>query len=101
MLQPRSLVILEKNSKAQIIESHYSLNVNEKIHSDKHSTYVDPLTNTVTEIHVNENAKLDYYKIQNDLETTSIIDSTYMIKKVIVKQVVIRFLLGEILFVTI
>lgn len=81
MLQPRSLVILEKNSKAQIIESHYSLTVNEKIPSDKHSTYVDPLTNTVTEIHVNENAKLDYYKIQNDLETTSIIDSTYIDQK--------------------
>tara|TARA_B100001175_G_scaffold280884_1_gene258937 strand:+ start:2546 stop:3880 length:1335 start_codon:yes stop_codon:yes gene_type:complete len=75
MLQPRNLIILEKGSNAQIIESHYSLNnKNEKISTDT-------LTNTLTEIHVEENANLDYYKIQNDLNTSSIIDNTYISQK--------------------
>ncbi len=75
MLQPRNLIILEKGSKAQIIESHYSLNnKNEKIAADT-------LTNTLTEIHVEDNANLDYYKIQNDLHTSSIIDNTYINQK--------------------
>ena len=72
MLQPRNLIVLEKSSKAQIIESHYSLiSKNSKISTDT-------LTNTLTEIHVEENANLDYYKIQNDLDTSSIIDNTYI-----------------------
>ena len=75
MLQPRNLIVLEKSSKAQIIESHYSLiSKNSKISTDT-------LTNTLTEIHVEENANLDYYKIQNDLDTSSIIDNTYINQK--------------------
>ena len=81
MLQPRNLIILEKSTKAQIVESHYSLANYDNISQDEFSGKTDPLTNTLTEIHVEENAHLDYYKIQNDLETTSIIDNTYINQK--------------------
>ena len=81
MLQPRNLIILEKGSKAQIVESHYSLIGKNSISPYTFPVYIDPLTNTLTEIHVEENANLDYYKIQNDLDTTSIIDNTYINQK--------------------
>ena len=77
MLQPRNLIILEKNSSAQIIESHYSLSSKNNLEKTSLKT-TDPLTNSLTEIHVEENANLDYYKIQNDIETSSIIDNTYI-----------------------
>ena len=81
MLQPRNLIILEKNSKAQILESQYSwVGKNDKS-PYTYPGFIDPLTNTLTEIHVKENANLDYYKIQNDLETTSLIDNTYINQK--------------------
>ena len=81
MLQPRNLIILEKGSKAQIVESHYSLKEKNTNSSKPQNNHIDPLTNTLTEIYVDENANLDYYKIQNDLETTSIIDNTYIDQK--------------------
>ncbi|MDA9318892.1 Fe-S cluster assembly protein SufD [Flavobacteriaceae bacterium] len=66
MLQPRNLIVLEENSQAEIIETHQSLTDN-------------PIfTNCVTEIFVGENAHLDYYKIQNDKLTSSLIDNTYI-----------------------
>ena len=77
MLQPRNLIILEKNSSAQIIESHYSLDSKNNLKKTSLNA-TDPLTNSLTEIHVEENANLDYYKIQNDIETSSIIDNTYI-----------------------
>ena len=81
MLQPRSLVVLEKNSKAQIIESHYSLTGKQESSVNNADDFIDPLTNSLTEIHINENSNLDYYKIQNDVETSSIIDNTYIDQK--------------------
>ncbi len=81
MLQPRSLIILEKNSTAQIFESHYSLVRKNDKSPYSFPGFIDPLTNTLTEIHVNDGANLDYYKIQNDLETTSLIDNTYINQK--------------------
>ena len=66
MLQPRNLIVLEKNSQAEIIETHQSLTSN-------------PIfTNSVTEIFVDQDAHLDYYKIQNDNLTSSLIDNTYI-----------------------
>ena len=50
MLQPRNLIILEKGSKAQIVESHYSL-IGNNISPYTFPGYIDPLTNTLTEIH--------------------------------------------------
>ena len=65
-LQPRNLIILEENSTAQIIERHQSLGKS------------DVLTNSVTEIFLNERSILDYYKIQNDSLHSSLIDNTYL-----------------------
>jgi len=66
MLQPRNLIIVEKSSKVEIIESHYSIEKN------------GALTNSLTEIFVEENAFLDYYKVQNDSIKASLIDNTHV-----------------------
>jgi Fe-S cluster assembly protein SufD len=66
MLQPRNLIIVGENAQVQIIERHQSLNQN------------PVLTNSVTEIFADKNAIVDYYKIQNDIETANLIDNTYV-----------------------
>lgn len=66
LLQPRNLIVVGENSHVQIIERHQSLNKNEV------------LTNSVTEIFAEKRAFVDYYKIQNDANTASLIDSTYV-----------------------
>ena len=66
LLQPRNLIVLDKNSEIQIIERHQSLDNN------------NSFTNVVTEIFNEENAQLDYYKIQNDKNSSSLIDSTFI-----------------------
>ena len=66
MLQPRNLIVVGENAHVQIIERHQSLTENAI------------LTNSVTEIFANKKAIVDYYKIQNDLPTASLIDHTYI-----------------------
>ncbi|WP_299246928.1 Fe-S cluster assembly protein SufD [uncultured Aquimarina sp.] len=66
LLQPRNLIVVEENSHVQIIERHQSLTEN------------PVLTNSVTEIFADKRAFVDYYKIQNDNETASLIDNTYI-----------------------
>ena len=66
LLQPRNLIVVGKNAEIQIVERHQSLTTN--------ATF----TNVVTEIFTEQNAQLDYYKIQNDQTTASLIDSTYI-----------------------
>ncbi len=66
MLQPRNLVIVGENSQVQIIERHQSLNDN------------PVFTNSVTEIFAEKRAIVDYYKIQNDRKTASLIDNTFV-----------------------
>ncbi|MCF6297905.1 MAG: Fe-S cluster assembly protein SufD [Flavobacteriaceae bacterium] len=66
MLQPRNLIMVGENSHVQIIERHQSLTDN------------TVLTNSVTEIFVAKRAIVDYYKIQNDKKTASLIDNTYI-----------------------
>ncbi len=68
-LQPRNLIIVDENSHVQIIERHQNLNNN------------SVLTNSVTEIYANKRAIIDYYKIQNDLDTASLIDQTFVQQK--------------------
>ncbi|NQX80540.1 MAG: Fe-S cluster assembly protein SufD [Flavobacteriaceae bacterium] len=67
IIQPRNLVIVGENSQVQIIERHQSL-------TEDHKTF----TNSVTEIFADKSSIVDYYKIQNDLETSSLIDGTYI-----------------------
>ncbi|MBV7269671.1 Fe-S cluster assembly protein SufD [Winogradskyella luteola] len=69
MLQPRNLVVVGENSHVQIIERHQSLTDN------------PVLTNSVTEIFTNKRAIVDYYKIQNDRESASLIDNTFVNQK--------------------
>lgn len=66
LLQPRNLIVVGENSHVQIIERHQSLNENVV------------LTNSVTEIFANKRAIVDYYKIQNDQKSASLIDNTYV-----------------------
>ena len=69
MLQPRNLVVVDENSHVQIIERHQSLTDN------------PILTNSVTEVFANKRAIVDYYKIQNDKSTASLIDNTFINQK--------------------
>jgi Fe-S cluster assembly protein SufD len=66
LLQPRNLIVVEENAQVQIIERHQSLKS------------FQILTNSVTEIFSNKGSHVDYYKIQNDYEDSSIIDNTYI-----------------------
>ena len=66
LLQPRNLIVVGENSHVQIIERHQSLSGN------------PVLTNAVTEIFAEKRAIVDYYKIQNDVRSASLIDNTYI-----------------------
>lgn len=66
LVQPRNLVIVGENAHVQIIERHQSLNEN------------PVLTNSVTEIFALKRAVVDFYKIQNDNLSASLIDNTYV-----------------------
>ncbi|SDR91686.1 Iron-regulated ABC transporter permease protein SufD [Gillisia sp. Hel1_33_143] len=69
LVQPRNLIIADENSQVQIIERHQSLTEN------------PVLTNSVTEIFAAKRAIIDYYKIQNDKSSASLIDNTYVDQK--------------------
>ncbi|MCR9227771.1 MAG: Fe-S cluster assembly protein SufD [Flavobacteriaceae bacterium] len=69
MLQPRNLIVAEDNAEVQIIERHQSLTGNEVF------------TNCVTEIFAGKDAIVDYYKVQNDAPTASLVDNTYISQK--------------------
>ena len=66
MLQPRNLIVVGENAHVQIIERHQSLSENAV------------LTNSVTEVFAEKRAYVDYYKIQNDRSSASLIDNTYI-----------------------
>jgi len=66
MLQPRNLIVVEQNAEVQIIERHQSLTENEVF------------TNSVTEIFAAKDAIVDYYKVQNDASSASLVDNTYI-----------------------
>lgn len=68
-LQPRNLVVADENAHVQVIERHQSLSGNAI------------LTNAVTEIFADKRAMVDYYKIQNDTLSASLVDSTYIIQQ--------------------
>ncbi len=69
LLQPRNLIVVEENAELQVIERHQSLTSNEV------------LTNSVTEIFAAKDAIVDYYKVQTDRPTASLIDNTYIDQK--------------------
>lgn len=69
MLQPRNLIVVGENSHVQIIERHQGLTEN------------PVFTNSVTEVFAAKRAIVDYYKVQNDKETASLIDNTFISQK--------------------
>ncbi|MDA9334734.1 Fe-S cluster assembly protein SufD [Flavobacteriaceae bacterium] len=69
LLQPRNLIVVDENAHVQIIERHQSLTDN------------PTLTNSVTEIFAAKRGIVDYYKVQNDKENASLIDSTFIDQK--------------------
>lgn len=68
-LQPRNLVVVGENAHVQIIERHQSL------------TEEPVFTNAVTEIFAAKRAIVDYYKLQNDVQTANLIDNTFVKQK--------------------
>ncbi|HSJ11483.1 MAG TPA: Fe-S cluster assembly protein SufD [Gillisia sp.] len=69
MIQPRNLIVVGENAQIQIIERHQSLTDN------------PVLTNSVTEVFAGKSALVDYYKIQNDRSSASLIDNTFIEQK--------------------
>lgn len=61
----RNLLIAEPGARIEVIESHHNFD----------DTFV--LTNSVTEIFTYENAKADWHKLQNDSDTSYLIDHTF------------------------
>ncbi|WGK66009.1 Fe-S cluster assembly protein SufD [Croceiramulus getboli] len=66
LLQPRNLIVAEDNTDVKIIERHQSLSDN------------PVFTNSVTEIYAGVRAQVDYYKIQNDHRSASLVDHTHI-----------------------
>lgn len=64
-IQPRNLYVLGKNAELKVVETHCSTG------EQKH------FTNAVTEIVLWENAHLDFYKTQNDVHTTALVDQVF------------------------
>ena len=64
-LQTRNLIILEKNSKLTLI------------HCDDTYNHQKSLSNTVSEVYIGENAFLDYYKMQNANNASTLINSNF------------------------
>lgn len=63
---PRNLLIVEQGAKVEVIESHHNFDKN----------YV--FTNSVTEIFVAPNAKADWHKLENDSDTSYLVDYTFV-----------------------
>ncbi|WP_407403832.1 Fe-S cluster assembly protein SufD [Chryseobacterium sp.] len=61
----RNLLIVEEGAKVEIIESHHNFD----------ESFV--LTNSVTEIFTYPNGKADWHKVQNDSDTSYMVDHTF------------------------
>lgn len=68
-LQPRNLVIIGKNSKLSLIHCHDSVN--------QQSSF----TNSMTEIYLDENSNIDYYKLQNLNNQSTLLNPTNIYQK--------------------
>lgn len=68
-LQPRHLVIVEKNASLTLVHCDHSL------------THKVSFTNTVVEMFAGENAHIDHYKIQNKGRNSALITSNYLVQK--------------------
>jgi len=64
--QPRGLVYVSENSQVQIVETYYTIGMDESF------------TNQVLEIIVDTDARAEYYKIQNDSPHTNQVSTTHI-----------------------
>ena len=64
--QPRSLVYVSENAQVQIVETYVTLGLDESF------------TNQVMEIIVDKDARVEYYKIQNDSAHTNQVSTTHI-----------------------
>ncbi len=64
--QPRSLMIVDEHAQTQVVESYATLGSNESF------------TNQVMEIIIESEARLEYYKIQNDGSNTNQVSTTHI-----------------------
>lgn len=69
MINSRNLIVLGKNSKVAFMHCDDSVN--------HFSTFI----NTLTEIHVGENASLELYKMQNINDQTSLLNNTFIVQE--------------------
>jgi len=65
LVQPRNLVIVGKNSKLKLV------------HCDDIFSHVPTLTNSLTEVFIDEYGSIDHYKMQNNDNNSAMIASTY------------------------
>lgn len=65
-LQTRTLVVVEENAQVKITERHQNFDGKEVF------------TNAVTEINAGDNSIVDFYKIQNDNRSCSLVDNTWV-----------------------
>jgi Fe-S cluster assembly protein SufD len=65
-VQPRSLVVIEENAQVQLIELY------------KNNGQLESFTNEVIEIAVQENARLEYYKVQDENENCHQVGTTHV-----------------------
>lgn len=66
LAQPRSLVLVDESSRLQLTETYTTLGSS------------DSFNNQVMEIVVKENARVEYYKIQNDTANASQVNTTHI-----------------------
>lgn len=70
VVHPRNLIVLEENSQAKIIESFVSAEGSARV-----------FNNALCEISVDVNAQLEHYKIQEENEAGSLMNTTQVIQK--------------------
>jgi Fe-S cluster assembly protein SufD len=68
-IQPRNLIVLGKNSKLTLVYCDDSI---------KHKS---SFINSVTEVYVDENAEIDFYKLQNKDDASTVITNTFFVQE--------------------
>jgi Fe-S cluster assembly protein SufD len=66
LAQPRSLIHINENAHVQLVETYITLGLNQSF------------TNQVMEVTVEKDARLEYYKIQNDGDHTNQVSTTHI-----------------------
>jgi Fe-S cluster assembly protein SufD len=68
-IQPRNLIVLGKNSKLTLV------------YCDDSIVHKSSFINSVTEVYVDENAEIDFYKLQNKDDASAVITNTFFVQE--------------------